>query len=1060
MNGQIFQWRNPNFPNDSAINENNISTYLQKDIFSKDTLDIVKVKKQILLEDAILAKNKKTALLGDLDTKGSIIRGVTFGNNQGSSVQSSMDLKIKGRLSKDVSLIASIYDQNLPIQADGYTQTLDEFDKIYVLLDIKKHTKLKAGHIDLDNNQTYFAKYQRRSMGLEFDTQLGEKNKTSLNLSAGIARSEFQRMRFQGIEGNQGPYRLKGKNNELFISIIPDSEQVFIDGIKMKRGEKHDYIINYNTGEITFTTYRPIFRENFITVSYNYTNRNYSRFLVTGGINHQREKWSNSFTWFIENDNKNAPISLQLNDKDKEILALAGNDINAMYAPSGVISEYDVNKILYKKINATPSDYFEYSTDSNSVLYQVDFTYFGENKGDYIIKQTNNNGKIYEYVGDNNGNYKAVRKLFSPKKTHVFSTHSEYLLSNGKIGLDFSLSNRDENLFSSIDTKGNIGYAGRIYADKTFKIGKWTGSPRLEFQHINKQFHILDQINDVEFSRDFNLSQEFNHQTQNRFIFSFNNLWENNSFVNYQFNFLEEKNSYRGIKNETDFGWKIGDFNTIGNFSYLTTKGNIENTDFIKGHISTTLPNAKGSWTLGGSMEHNLRKNNLLNQYDTSSFSWKEFFLEKKIGDSARTFLEAKLYLRDNDSIQNNTLININQLIGLQASSEIIKTKNTTLSSLIHYRKFFNYNNSLPTSKNQDFIIGNIQYNQNLWNDGLRFQVFYELGNGQEAQRDFQYIKVTDGQGVYKWTDYNNDGIQQIDEFEIAEYSDLAQYIRIYTNATRYLPSNKNGLKLSIYLRPSFIFNSENSFFKRWELNFSMNASNSFFKHNKTLVLNPFEKNDNQILKNENILALLKFKNNSISGWYGSYRVLKNNQFILANDSNEEKALDGHYFNLGYQFSEALNFEWENTLQATKNSSQNFNSRNYTTQFLGTKPKLTYHFSQQTLADISSGFSLNKRLDGDEKLKAYQISGHLQWQNKKTSVRAGFTFIDNQFNGNSFSIVGNQMLNGLKTGKNQVWSIYFLQKINSFIELNVNYEGRSSSEKTIHIGNMQIKATF
>ena len=42
-----------------------------------------------------------------------------------------------------------------------------------------------------------------------------------------------------------------------------------------------------------------------------------------------------------------------------------------------------------------------------------------------------------------------------------------------------------------------------------------------EFQRISSQFHILDRINDVEFSRDFNLTQEFNQITQNRLIFSF-----------------------------------------------------------------------------------------------------------------------------------------------------------------------------------------------------------------------------------------------------------------------------------------------------------------------------------------------------------------------------------------------------------------------------------------------------------------------------------------------------------------------------------------------------------
>ena len=52
-------------------------------------------------------------------------------------MQSSMDMQIAGKLSKDVSILASISDHNLPIQADGYTQTLQEFDKIYLQLNIK-----------------------------------------------------------------------------------------------------------------------------------------------------------------------------------------------------------------------------------------------------------------------------------------------------------------------------------------------------------------------------------------------------------------------------------------------------------------------------------------------------------------------------------------------------------------------------------------------------------------------------------------------------------------------------------------------------------------------------------------------------------------------------------------------------------------------------------------------------------------------------------------------------------------------------------------------------------
>ncbi len=38
-----------------------------------------------------------------------------------------------------------------------------------------------------------------------------------------------------------------------------------------------------------------------------------------------------------------------LSEEDQQTLAKAGNDTNLMFAPSGVETEYDVNKILYKK---------------------------------------------------------------------------------------------------------------------------------------------------------------------------------------------------------------------------------------------------------------------------------------------------------------------------------------------------------------------------------------------------------------------------------------------------------------------------------------------------------------------------------------------------------------------------------------------------------------------------------------------------------------------------------------------------------------------------------------
>lgn len=1056
--GQVFSWKNPNLKKDSTLIDSLVAEKINKDFFTKDTLDFIKKQNKLYIDEAVLVKKNPAQMLSDLNAKGAIIRGVNFGNTQGSSVQSSMDLQIAGKVSKDVSVTASISDHNLPIQADGYTQTLDEFDKIFIRLNIKKNTIIKAGNIEPENHTGYFSKYQRRSMGLALDTKLGTENSTRLNLSAGVSRSEFHRIRFQGIEGSQGPYRLTGKNGETFITVISGSEQVFLDGVLMKRGKSQDYTINYNTGEITFTSFRPIYQQNFITVSYNYTNRNYTRYLFTGGVQRDFDKLKLGVSWFSESDNKFAPLSLDLSERDEEILAKAGSNPALMYAPSAAETNYDPNKILYRKVSHPNGDYYEFSTDSSLTLYQVAFTYFGENKGDYKIKQTTNNGQVFEYVGANNGDYSPLRKLPAPQKSQMISAHSVYEMDRGRVVTDFSLSNFDANTFSTLDNHQNIGYAGHILAEKTFSKNNWTATPKVEFRHISSRYHILDRINDVEFARNFNLSQEFNQRTQNQLVLGIDNHWAKQGNLSYQFNLLNERSSYRGVKNDFQFDWNTRRTSTTAYFSHLGTRSPLQHTR-VKGGTEYRLLGAKGFWAAGGSMEYNAKHLDNLNTLETDSYSWKELFVQKKIGDSTRTKLLAKLYYRTNDSVQSRQLKKVNDILGLMAESQIIKTEKSTLNAQVHYRRFF-IKDSLIKQRTEDFILGNILYSQQLFRNGMRLQAFYELGNGREILRDFQYIKVPAGQGFYKWTDYSGDGIQQIDEFEIAEYSDLAQYIRVYTNAIKYVPSNKNKLQLALFVNPAVIFNSENDFLKRWNFNLSIFSQNSYYKGKRTLVLSPFERNASQILKNQNILGSIQFSNNEKSGWNGSYQFINNNNIINANQSNEVQKMTSNTLTIGYWFSRQFRIDWENRYQNSAHFSEVFKTRDYKIRQAETKPKLIYSPTDAIQVEFSSSYKVKNRLEASDFLKAYNITGSLQWSFSRTVIRGMFSFINNDFSGNSNSIVGNVMLDGLKPGKNKVWTLYFQQPLTRLIQMNLNYEGRNSGDRTIHIGSVQVSANF
>ena len=91
---QIFTWKNPNLPDqDSLKTDSIVSKKLKSEFFKKDTANFVWKEKKILYDESVLVKkNSRSQILGDLNAKGSIIRGITFGNNQGQSVQSSMDM--------------------------------------------------------------------------------------------------------------------------------------------------------------------------------------------------------------------------------------------------------------------------------------------------------------------------------------------------------------------------------------------------------------------------------------------------------------------------------------------------------------------------------------------------------------------------------------------------------------------------------------------------------------------------------------------------------------------------------------------------------------------------------------------------------------------------------------------------------------------------------------------------------------------------------------------------------------------------------------------------------
>jgi hypothetical protein len=117
---------------------------------------------------------------------GNLSRGISFGNTQNVFVNSALNLQLEGQLTDKIHLTAAISDQNVPFQPEGNTQTLQQFDKIYITL-TGPQWNLTAGDVVLRNKPDYFLRYYKNIQGAAIEANLGAPGPQPLQ--AGVTNS-------------------------------------------------------------------------------------------------------------------------------------------------------------------------------------------------------------------------------------------------------------------------------------------------------------------------------------------------------------------------------------------------------------------------------------------------------------------------------------------------------------------------------------------------------------------------------------------------------------------------------------------------------------------------------------------------------------------------------------------------------------------------------------------------------------------------------------------------------------------------------------------------------
>ena len=1009
-----------------------------------------------------------------LNRTGSISRGLMVGNNQDFSLNSNLNLQLSGMISPTMKILASVTDDNIPIQPQGNTQQLQDFDKVFIEVSDQKW-KLTAGDFWIKNKDSYFLKYHKRGQGIHLKNKIIGNNNIEIDVenSASISKGKFGRNVIQGIEGNQGPYRLYGNENESFIIILSGTENVYIDGVLLKRGQNNDYIIDYNTSEISFTANTLINKDKRIIVEFQYSDKNYARSLLQSSTTIKKNNSSFYIHGYGEQDSKNQPLQLDFDLLDRQTLENIGDNIDL--AIGSGIDSVDFNQAtnLYQKIDSLGYEVYQYSTNEQQAVYMLTFSNVGQGNGNYKIKENNALGKVFEWIAPDtisfgsiikNGDYSPIKKLVTPKKRQIISVGGKTIWSGNSLSYELSTSNMDLNTFSAINNEDNIGFAGLVnFENKNTLKEKWELNQQYRIESISKDYRRIERFREVEFERNWNIQNLITTKDQLLSSAKINLKHLENGLFQYQLNSYFIKDEFNGYKNDFKIKWnKKVNLNFDG--SLMNSDGQF-NTSFLRHKTDLFIP-IKG-FKLGFK---DINENN-------------QFFIADTLNNNSYRFYDWKVYIENYDSTKNRIQFFYQERYDWFKDRSILKKATKAISPGlmvgISSRKNFNLNyslayrmlqsdSSLTNILPENSLASRLNYNLKLLKGGINTNSFLEIGSGLELQKEFIYIEVPAGQGVYTWNDYNDNGIKELNEFEIAAFSDQATYIRVFTPNNNYVKIYSFQYNQNLNIDFKRIIDGKTMVEKFLNKFYNQTAVNTHKKTNDLdlqTLLNPLVNADNPIIQQmSNSLRNSLFFNRSSSKYsvelatqlFANKNLLINGTDFISTNKDQIK------FRWNMNKSFMLNSQL--TKEIKKNSSTYMTNRNYDIENIEINNRIS--FQPNTLFRIAiNGRYSEKRNSieyGNEKAFINDIGLELRRSKRDKGLLNGELHLVNiNYNGESSSTIGFEMLEGLQLGKNITWKLGFQKNMSNNIQISINYNGRKSEEnRAIHTGSMQMRAFF
>lgn len=1023
----------------------------------------------------------------ELDYDGSFSRGFSVGNSQSLAMNSDFNLQMSGKISDEIEIQAVMSDANIPVQAEGNTYQLNEFDKVFIRLNMKQHF-ISAGDLDIKNGPGYFSRYHKKIKGIGYATTFTPFKKTSFKNELGYAvtRGKFSRYQLEVQEGNQGPYRLRGSGNEQYLIILSGTEKIYFNGVLLKRGRDFDYSIDYNTAELTFSVNRLISRDSRITVEFEYVDLNYSRSVQHVSSRLESDRAGLSLQFFNEMDSKATSADGELDSLGYAIMQNSGDDTrklvrNGIVRQSGPGVTQDV--VLYKKIfePLVQDSILVYTTHPDSAQYSAYFTDVGEGKGSYTISEkTTVNGRVYTWKGPGNGRYEPLIRLKAPEQKMMMSLGGYYQLNPGiKLTSELSMSKLDLNRFSALDSEDDLGFAGFVNMDfsRTLKQKKDTLNTdnsikaNLGYEITDPFFNPVNPFREVEFTRNWNLDQTTLVKTKEHLVSSSFELNIHGFSATYQFMSLIKPAVYSGFRQIPSLGFAKGKIMAKLGGDFLRTSGLTEESHFQKPFFDIRY---KGKSTLGFIFTREKNKIRALNNAELAlrSFAFDNYRLYWDLKGTEQ--LQTQLFINYREDLlpREDQLVKNHYAVDAGLKGSWNPEDKMQLEYNVNYRQL----NVLPTAvnpaiKSAGTLLGNIVHRYTSANELLVLNSRAEVISGQEPKAEYIFIEVINpGQGNYIWVDSNGDNIKQKGEFELSPFGDNANYIKIAQYNHAFIRVNSTMFYHDFQINPEKAINPEQKGFLPSQLrrltligNFRIDQKireNSSGRFAVPFYLNP----EDSILVGFRALSNVTLYYNKANPLY-DVRLESRYQRSADVQIDGLVQLSGRREKVLIRYSGIRQLDWLTGFSSGFNhyAAELYPGKNYDIDLMEFEQEIRYRFSKSIALQGKYALIHKKNKTGNQE----QLSGHkfevkLSLRNlKQFNISSGMIYSLMEYDGSPGNSIELAMMEGLKNGNNYQWNLQLSRRMGNNIEMSVNYSGRKTGEiKTVHIAGVQAKARF